>query len=76
MVKAKVKLRELGTRGLTSDVLIPEEDRLGWQEWLGAINQLNKFQVPRCLLVNEDGITQMELHTFTDASEEAFAAAV
>lgn len=32
--------------------------------------------MPRCPLVNEDDIAQLERHTFTDASEESFAAAV
>ena len=38
------------------------------------MQQLRDVEFPRCLFPNEDNIVQTELHTFTDASEEACAA--
>ncbi|KAI9553611.1 hypothetical protein GHT06_021533 [Daphnia sinensis] len=38
--------------------------------------RLNGFEIPRCLFEREDFIIRTELHSFGDASEEAYAAVV
>ncbi len=36
--------------------------------------ELGNVKFPRCLFPREDNINMVEVHTFTDASEEAYAA--
>ena len=73
VVKAKIRLRALGTRGLDWTTEIPAEDRAWWMDWFGVLQQLNNIEVPCCLIPNAGGIVCLELHTFCDASEEAYA---
>ena len=76
VVKAKIKLRELDTRGLSCHVLIDPEEKDWWKSWFQAIKVLNEIALPRCLFPKTDGIIRSELHSFTDASEEAYAAVI
>lgn len=75
VVKAKIKLRELGTRGLQWNDPVNEEDRNWWGNWL-SLQQLDAVEVPRCLFPKEHDIIRTELHGFGDASEEAHAAVI
>ena len=75
-IKAKIGLSELGVRGLDWDTVIPEEDQDWWKRWIQWLKQLNSIEIPRCLFKEEETIESSELHTFCDASEEAFACVV
>jgi len=43
-----------------------------WNEWKLEVNDLSKVEIPRFLKLNKNYIVQ--LHTFCDASELAYAA--
>uniref|UniRef100_A0A182NZW6 DUF5641 domain-containing protein n=1 Tax=Anopheles epiroticus TaxID=199890 RepID=A0A182NZW6_9DIPT len=45
-----------------------------WKEWIAMIKGAKDLQIPRSLVINNQG--PMELHTFVDASDQAFAACV
>ena len=47
-----------------------------WREWLAVIPAVNKVRFARCLRPDLGELESTELHIFTDASEEAFAAVV
>ena len=76
LVKAKIKLRELGTRGLNWNEAISDDDKEWWQTWFKTLEKLNDFSMPRNLQPDKEKIIQSDLLTFGDASEEAYAAAV
>ena len=76
IVKTKIKLRELDIRGVMGEDPLPPEILLYWKDWITSLSQLRSLAVPRCLFSEEDSLIRTELHTFTDASEEAFAAAI
>ncbi|XP_057379646.1 uncharacterized protein LOC130701871 [Daphnia carinata] len=76
IVKAKIKLRELGTKGLQWNDPVSSEDRDWWEAWFDALRQLNDLNIPRCLFPEEENIIRTELHAFGDASEEAYAAVI
>ena len=73
-VKAKIKLRELGVRGLQWNDPVIGEERSWWEEYFTRIEKLKSIWFPRCLFPAEEDIVRTELHTFADASEEACAA--
>ena len=73
-VKAKIKLRELGVRGLQWNDPVIGEERSWWEEYFTRIEKLKSILFPRCLFPAEEDIVRTELHTFADASEEACAA--
>ena len=76
IVKAKIRLRELAVRGIGFDDEMPEQDQRWWESFISRLPELRRYQTPRVLFPNEDSIRKIELHTFSDSSEEAFAAAV
>ncbi|XP_045030399.1 uncharacterized protein LOC123472602 [Daphnia magna] len=72
--RAKIKLRELGVRGLHWDEPVTKEDRQWWEKYFRTIDGLKEVEFPRCLFPDADEVRGLELHTFADASEEACAA--
>ena len=75
-IRAKIKLKLLNTRGTGWDEKIPSAEEEWWKKWFERVPFLSRLRIPRCLFKNEDDILDIELHTFGDASEEAFAAVV
>lgn len=75
-IQAKIRLKVLNLGGLHWDEAIPNQEHAWWRNWLERLPQLNDMDLPRCLFPDGDDIVTSQLHTFADASEEAFAAAV
>lgn len=74
-VKAKIKSQRDGVKyGLTDKM--DEEDSNWWRHWFERAEGLNDLSIPRCLFPDPDNIIQSGLHTFCDASEEAYAAVI
>ncbi|KHJ42945.1 Pao retrotransposon peptidase [Trichuris suis] len=76
VTRAKIMHRQLGLCGLNWDDDIPAGQKKWWKRWIGQLEELKSLSVPRCLFPREGEIASSELHTFGDASEEAFAAAM
>ena len=76
IVKAKIKLRELGIKGLNWKDVVTGEDKSWWQRWFSTLKHLNSIRMPRNIQPNKKNIKSSKLLTFCDASEEAVAAAV
>ena len=75
-IKGRIRHRELGIRGFNWTDAVDDREKEWWQSWFTILRQLNYVEFPRCLFPNEDHIVKTELHTFCDASTEAFAAVV
>ena len=73
-VQGKVMLRRLSMNGLSWDDPVPEEAREWWSAWLDRLKDAGTISIPRCLCPNRPSIVETQLHTFSDASEEACAA--
>jgi hypothetical protein len=71
IVKAKIRLRVIGLKGLGWTDLIAGDDEIWWRNWFFSLDQLNAFKMPRCLFPDRVQISIVELHAFEDASEEA-----
>ncbi|XP_045034629.1 uncharacterized protein LOC116930576 [Daphnia magna] len=76
IVKAKIRLRILGQSGLQWTDVVGEEDTSWWLLWFKELQCLNQVAMPRCLFPNRETLESSELHTFCDASEEAYAAVI
>jgi hypothetical protein len=73
-VKAKIRLRHLGVKGLKWEDVVTGPDREWWESYFDTMQQLKTVEFARCLFPDEDRIVRTELDTFVDASEEACAA--
>ncbi|XP_046632671.1 uncharacterized protein LOC124312218 [Daphnia pulicaria] len=76
IVKAKIRLRILGLKGLGWTDLITGDDEIWWRKWFLSLEQLNTMKMPRCLFPDRAQISTVDLHAFGDASEEAYAAVI
>ncbi|XP_057368275.1 uncharacterized protein LOC130689291 [Daphnia carinata] len=76
VVKAKIRLQELGIKGLNWSDPVDENDRAWWDSWFTSLRELVRVSIPRCLFSEQSEIGNSQLHVFGDAPEEAYAAVV
>ena len=74
IIKAKILTQQLCLLGLDWDDPIPSSHLTKWKVWLDRLPELEQVSAPRCIQPRKKNVIQTELHTFCDASEEAFAA--
>ncbi|XP_055850516.1 uncharacterized protein LOC129915080 [Episyrphus balteatus] len=75
VVCIKILLQQIWRAGIDWDEELPENMRERWFQWTELLPKVADVRVPRCysLLLSEPGVN-IQLHTFTDASENAYAA--
>ncbi|XP_071501973.1 uncharacterized protein [Diadema antillarum] len=73
VMNAKMLLWELTALKLGFDDPIPAEHRERWLKWKECLPEMSKVKVSRCLNPAElEGVTDYELHHFSDASERGY----
>ena len=70
-VRAKVLMQEIWMAGVDWDEELPENLKVKWEKWVSELPQLSNVAIPRCL--HRAYPENIELHLFSDASNEAFA---
>ena len=73
-VRAKVLMQEIWMAGVDWDEELPENLRVKWEKWVSELPQLSNVAIPRCL--RRAHPENIELHLFSDASNDAFASVV
>ena len=74
LITAKILLQKLCKSQLGWDELLPEEMMTEWRSWVGGLQSLKYFTIPRC--INLSPKSDMELVGFCDASMSAYAAVI
>ena len=69
-------LQEAWTKTVTWDEVLPLQLERKWMTWSGELPDLTKIKLPRCLKDLHSKDKRLTVHTFTDASEKAYAAVV
>ena len=70
-VRAKVLMQEIWMAGVDWDDKLPENLKVKWKKGVSELPQMSNVAVPRCL--RRAYPESIELHLFSDASNEAFA---
>ncbi|CAK1547419.1 unnamed protein product [Leptosia nina] len=73
VIQGKKLIQRIWRSGVGWDDAIDEEDYEVWKKYLQAMKTASDLLIPRCITPI---CTEGELHTFVDASESAYAAAV
>ena len=74
-VRGKMLMQDIWSSGSEWDDLLCSKMNTDCVEWLGELSDLNQIRVPRCLHSNtESKPVSMEIHTFVDASQNAYGA--
>ena len=74
-VRARIFLQEMWTSGVDWDEDVPVDIANKAWSWFQELEGLPEIRIPRCLRLDLD-IQSIELHSFVDASELAYGAAV
>ena len=73
LIQGKKLIQDIWRTKIDWDDEINENQREAWQQYLTEVAALTKTKIPRCISPNN---RRGQLHTFSDASEEAYAAVV
>ena len=73
-IRAKMLLQQTWMAGLDWDEELTEPLTNAARAWFRELPELTQLKIPRCLLVGGKQIDNVSLHTFVDASEDAFGA--
>ncbi|XP_064556691.1 uncharacterized protein LOC135441137 [Drosophila montana] len=74
-IRAKIILQNIWRSNIGWDDDLTKEDEVDWRHWLDLVSKLNTVRIPRCMKwVSRTQTVQM--HTFVDASINAYAAVV
>ena len=73
-VKMKILFQQLWELKLNWDDPVPEDIRESWTRWRTELNVLSTKQIPRCFFNKTSSVSSMQLHGFSDASEQAYSA--
>ncbi|KAG5671496.1 hypothetical protein PVAND_001690 [Polypedilum vanderplanki] len=76
IIRARILLQHSFKNKIEWDQEITDEDAILWSQWLVDLKKASKVQIPRCRssLDSLADAESLELHTFSDAGQEAFAA--
>lgn len=69
-------MQELWRLGVGWDAAVPETIDARWRAWCRLLEDVRRFKIARCYAPTMMTATEVQLHCFADASEEAFAAVV
>lgn len=77
LLPLKIFFQELCIQKIKWDKILSEELHLRWDNIIKKLEAAKKIQIPRYIKTkNSDSQAKYELHTFTDASKDAYAAVV
>ena len=76
IIKVKILFQRLWELKIDWDDPVPEEVRLTLSQWRSELSILSTKHIPRCYFPLEFDIKKTQLHGFSDASEDAYSAAV
>jgi hypothetical protein len=74
IINAKILMQHVWKQGLDWDQRLSSDLYEKWKILLNDLRVVENVAIPRCYSTNLTTATQIELHTFVDASELAFAA--
>ena len=76
VVRAKLLIQQAWVEAADWDVPLPVHHQEQWKSWFQKSIGLEGIRIPRCLKERHSTALRVSLHTFSDASEAAYAAAV
>lgn len=72
----RLLLQETWTRNLSWDEDVDKKLKDEFLKWVTSLENLNKIEIPRCMVGDISSNDRISLHTFCDASKNAYAAVV
>lgn len=76
VVRAKLLIQRAWLEGVDWDEPLPSDHKQEWTMWFQQLGSLEQVTIPRCLKDTGGQVKNLSLHTFSDASEKAYAATI
>lgn len=76
VIKVKILLQRFWEQKVDWDEQVPLPIYDGWLQWRSELHLLSNIHIPRCYFDKKSQIATVQLHGFSDASENAYAAVV
>lgn len=76
IIRSKLLMQKAWLEAGAWDDFLPKHHRQEWIKWFLEWNNLKLVKIPRFLKDPVAKVVELSIHTFTDASESAYAAAV
>lgn len=76
VIKVKILFQKFWEQGIGWDDPAPFDIYHTWQRWRNELPKLINQPIPRCYYPKEVNIVSIQLHGFSDSSEEAYAGVV
>lgn len=70
----KMLIQEIWRSGISWDEQLPDSLNKKWCKWKAYIQQITAVRIPRCYSLVMTTAEEVQLHTFVDAGENAYAA--
>ena len=75
-VSKKILLQRLWEQRIEWDDSVPKEIQDAWMQWRIELPALSRKCIPRCQFPKEANVVSIQVHGFSDASENAYAGVV
>ena len=75
-IKAKILMKRVWELKIDWDDPVPEDIHAAWLQWRTELHLLSRMSIPRCYFDKKSQVLSTEIHSFSDASELAYAAVV
>ena len=76
IIKAKILLQRLWESRIGWDDLLPQTMYQSWLQWRSELPLLSEIHIPRYYYSKDSTVDSIQLHGFSDASEDAYAGVV
>ena len=76
IVKVKILLQRVWESKVDWDDPIPQQIKEAWLQWRAQLHVLSEKHIPRCYFSKESVTESIQLHGFSDASEDAYAGVI
>ena len=76
VIRSKLLIQKAWLEARDWDELLPTHHQREWTKWFRALKDLELVKIPRCLKDPSPKVEELSIHTFSDASENAYTAVV
>jgi hypothetical protein len=74
--KLKLAMQRCWVEGVSWDCPLSDDLKDEYLQWRNDLGELSKLKIPRCVLAKCTPVDTLELHVFTDASENGYSACI
>ena len=76
VIRSKLLIQKAWLEARDWDELLPTHHQREWTKWFRELKDLELVKIPRCLKDPSPKVEELSIHTFSDASENAYTAAI